>query len=123
MKAHMFAHDHVFADHQRTASADKGIRISRRIRAYLNAKTQCGRWRTYHGGVRTESHVIAQDNAVPHKAVNGNTAFQRYSPAKVDERSASQVYAVSHEQEHKPPLQYQRPEKSAKQPHHPPQQH
>jgi hypothetical protein len=60
---------------------------------------------------------------MPHKAVNGSTTFQRYSPAKADERSASQVHAVSHEQEYKSPLQYKRPEKSAKKPHHPPQQH
>src|ERR1051326_9313770 len=92
MKAHMLAHDYVFANHQRTASANKGIRISCRIGAYFNAITQRGRWRTYHGGIRPESHIIPQDNAVPHKAVNGNTAFQRYSPAKVDQRSRSEEY-------------------------------
>src|SRR5436305_8107960 len=57
MKAHMLAHDYVFANHHRTASANKRIRIGCRIRAYLNAITQRGRWRTYHGGVRPESHV------------------------------------------------------------------
>src|SRR5579864_9493483 len=113
MKAHMLTHDHVLANHQRTTSSNKGVRIGCRVRAYLNAIAQRGSWRTYHGGIWPEPHVVPQNNAVPHKAVNGNAAFQRYSPAKADERRASQVHAVSHEQEYKTPLQYQRPEKSA----------
>src|SRR5579864_312655 len=116
MKAHVLAHDHVFADGNKAGAAEEGIGVDGGIGAHADAFTQVGGGRADDHRVSADLHIVPQDHAPAHETVNDYAALERHAFAKTNERRAPKVDAFSHENSCNAALQNQSLEHPTHQP-------
>src|SRR5579864_6247753 len=97
MKAHVLAHDHVFANGDKAGAAEEGVSVDGGIRAHANAFTQIGCGRAHDHRISANLYVVAQDHAFAHEAIDDHAAFECHAFAKANERCATEVHVFGHE--------------------------
>src|SRR5206468_4210227 len=69
MKAYVLAHDHVFADQNKTGAPEEGISIDGRIGAHADALAEIRHRRAHDHRVSANLYIVAEDHAPAHEAV------------------------------------------------------